>query len=131
MSAVEASASICSAAANASSADACSRVAELAVSSARKDDINFSVTQGDRIAGEPDRRQSGVPTAAHIELVAVPWTNDVDRVIDVMDAEALALAVEPLLDLFHQPALADRTALVRARVAPSIERAVQAEHADL
>src|SRR5215471_7499102 len=67
----------------------------------------------------------------HVELVAMPGADDVERAVDIVDAEAAALAVEPLLHPLHQAALADRPALMRAVIAPGVERAIDVEHADL
>src|SRR5205085_1149417 len=45
--------------------------------------------------------------------------------------EAAPLGIEPLLGALHQPTLANRAALVRAVVAPGVERAVDAKDTDL
>src|ERR1051326_2959663 len=72
-----------------------------------------------------------MPAGAHVELEPMPRADDVERTGAVVDAEAAAGGVEPLLGALHQLSLADRSALVRAVVAPGVERAVDAKHADL
>src|SRR6266481_5803584 len=72
-----------------------------------------------------------MPAGPHVELVAVPGTDDVERIVDIVDPETTALLVEPLFDPLHHATLADRPALVRAFVAPRIKRAIDVEDADL
>src|ERR1700716_1191156 len=72
-----------------------------------------------------------MPAGPHVELVAVPGTNDVERIVDIVDPEAAALLVEPFFDPLHQATLAHRPALVRAIVAPGIKCAIDVEDADL
>src|ERR1700759_302425 len=81
------------------------------------DDVDPAVAHLDRIAGQTHRGPAGMAAGAHVELQAVPGADDVERAGAVMDAEALALAVEPFLAALHQTALAHRPALVRAVVA--------------
>src|ERR1051326_6932508 len=72
-----------------------------------------------------------MPAGAHVELEPMPRADDVERTGAVVDAEAAAVGVEPLLGALHQLSLADRSALVRAVVAPGVERAVDAKDSDL
>src|SRR5262245_39111387 len=121
------SATACSAAANAAAAAASRRD----TASFAGDDIDLSVADLDRIAGEPHAGEAGVAAGAHVELEAVPRTDDVQRAGAVVDAEAATLRIEALLDALHQLALADRAALMRALVPPRVIGAVDTEHADL
>src|SRR5580658_2120729 len=95
------------------------------------DDVDAAVADRDRIAGETHLGMAEMTAGAHVELEPVPGTDDVERARTVVDAEAAALRVEALLGALHQLSLADRPALVRALVAPCIERAVDAKDADL
>src|SRR5215831_5591838 len=61
----------------------------------------------------------------------MPGTDDVERAVDIVNAQAAALAVEPLLHPLHQAALADRSALMGAIIAPGVERAIDVEDPDL
>src|SRR5215470_13481373 len=123
------SATTCSAAASAAAAAASRR--DTASASFAGDDIDLSVADLDRVAGEPHSREAGVAAGAHVELEAVPRTDDVQRAGAVVDAEAATLRIEALLDALHQLALADRAALMRAVVSPRVIGAVNAEHTDL
>src|SRR5262249_4942298 len=95
------------------------------------DDVDAAVAHLHRIAGEPHPGVSRMPSGAYVELEPVPGADDVQGAGLVVDAEAAPLGIEPLLGALQQPALADRPALVRAIVAPGVERAVDAEDADL
>src|SRR5579883_103270 len=96
-----------------------------------RDDVDAAVAHRHRIAGEPHLGMPEMAASAHVELESVPRADDVERAGAIMDAEAAAVGIEPLLGALHQLALTDGTALVRAIVAPSIKRAVHAEDADL
>src|SRR5215813_5618238 len=91
------------------------------------DDVDAAVAHRHRIAGQPHLCVPGVPAGAHVELEAVPGTHDVERAGLVVDAEAAPIGIEPLLGALHEPALTDRAALMRAVVAPGVERAVDPE----
>ncbi|HEY4921817.1 MAG TPA: hypothetical protein VII40_17070 [Xanthobacteraceae bacterium] len=95
------------------------------------DDVDAAVADRDRIAGETHLGMAEMTAGTHVELEPVPGTDDIERARTLVDAEAAAVGVEALLGSLHQLSLADRPALVRALVAPRIERAVHAEDADL
>src|SRR5262245_30022236 len=99
-------------------------IADLGGLSFAGDDVDAAVAHFNGIAGEPHSCVARMPAGAHIELETMPRADDVERAGAVVDAEAASLGVEPLLGCLHQPALADRPALVRAVVAPGVERAV-------
>src|SRR5262249_37028607 len=61
----------------------------------------------------------------------MPGTDDVERAVDIVNAQAAALLVEALFHPLHQAALADRTALMGAIIAPGVERAIDVKDPDL
>src|SRR5579871_6277469 len=71
-----------------------------------------------------------MPARLNVELIAVPWANDVRMILREGEAEAGLIVRDQLLHAGDDLTLAYRPAHVRADILPGRERTVPAKHAD-
>src|SRR2546430_997721 len=91
--------------------------------------IDISVAQPNIDLAQPCRRISRMAAGLDVELVAVPWADDVRVGLVEVEHAHPALCVHRLDHPAHDAALAHRAAAMRAPIVPRIELAIDAEHA--